>query len=364
MRTFVLHLLLLAALATAAAGCAGKTRLPEATPGTFPLTAESTNFESDTDAFPARAKTEHQLLREGDVIEIGLLEDEMVSGEYPIGPDGTISVPLIGDIACTNTLREDLEEEIEARLARYYEEPDARVSVAEYRPRHAYILGAVRAPGAVELSPNENLLTAVTKAGGMIERKNERNQSLGFPQMARILRQNRDIAFVNMLDVLNGRDMRANVAIFPDDIIFVPLEGTPTVSVLGEVGRPGLYGLGPGMDITQAIALAGGFTQNADITRVRIIRGWWEPEPQIYTLNYRDIRSGKYTAPLLLRDQDIIVAQTHYLVKYNWVVQQVSPTLTTLSLGAITSEVLTDGFYSDTESGSGGGDSGGSESTE
>ena len=316
------------------AACAGKTNIPDDPSVVFPHTLTAKDFNADDPTFPARATDQHTKLQPGDVLRVNVIGDDLVTGDFAIGPDGVVAVPLVGDVAAGGRQRVEVATEIREKLAPYYTEPQLTVSVASYTPRRAYVLGAVNAAGSQELAPDDTLLTVLSKAGGPSERRNEREQSLGFSQMARVIRGD-SMAFINLRKVLEGEDTRSNIAIYPNDVIYVPLEGTPTVAVLGEVTAPGLVGLAPGMDIIQAVALAGGMTREAEGTKIRVMRGWWTEEPQLYTLNYLDLRKTKdRVPPLVLQDQDIVYVETRGLAKWNYVLRAVSPTMAFLGPGA------------------------------
>ena len=59
----------------------------------------------------------------------------------------------------------------------------------------------------------------------------------------------------------------------PQVSIFVKEYGTVAVSVLGQVKTPGSYEIRDNFSLTQVIARAGGFTENADTSKVKIMRG-------------------------------------------------------------------------------------------
>lgn len=321
------RLLLLLAAALALSSCAGKTVIPDDPETIFPAARVATEFNQDDARFPAKPGTEHQVLGPGDTLKIEIIEDDVVTGDYTVGPDGMIVVPLVGDIPVNGKLRTEVSTEIVGKLGPYYTNPALTLSVASYAPRKAFVLGAVVAPGSQDLVPSDTLLSVLSKAGGPKERFNEREQSLGYPQLARVIRGDA-IAFVNLKKLLEGSDTRSNVAIYPGDLIFLPIEGTQTITVLGEVQSPGLIGLGPGMDIIQAVALAGGFTNTADNTRVRVMRGWWTESPQLFKLNYRELRTTKKRIPpLILQDQDIVFVETRGFAKQSYFLSSVTPTM-------------------------------------
>ena len=52
-----------------------------------------------------------------------------------------------------------------------------------------------------------------------------------------------------------------------------------SVSVLGQVVRPGIYALRPGATVLEALSAAGGLTENASVTEARLVRASGENQP-------------------------------------------------------------------------------------
>jgi polysaccharide export outer membrane protein len=313
-----------------ATGCNRVSPTIDIEPGSvpFPRNGDGLSLQRDPGVFPITNPRPHQVLQEGDVVHLSLWGEDIISGDYTIGPDGYITVPLIGDIPSTNTLRSELLVTVKERLEDYYDDPLVEVSVSEYTPRHAFLLGGVNTPGSIELSANESLLTALSKAGGIRERRNERGQSLGMPGSIRILREGVHMAVIDSTALLAGTDPLSNVAIVPGDVIYIPENDTQTVSVLGQVKVPGLVGLSPGMDVTEAVALSGGFTEDAVREQVRILRNWWSTEPQLIVYNYKKTEKNKGEGPVVLQDQDIVFVPTKTLAMFNYTLRQITPTFT------------------------------------
>lgn len=312
------------------AGCNVKFEKPPLPDGPWPRSYDDTQYDLDDSTFPLRATTEHQVLRPGDRVKIALWGDSTVSGEYEIGPDGMITVPLLGDIPVSNTLRLTVREQVAERAKRYFNEPSVEVSVAKYAPRFAYIFGALGQPGAKEIMPDETLLTLIARAGGILQRENERGQSLGIPRVARVVRNRTTLAQIDLRKVYDGSDLRGNIAIFPGDMVYISREDTPTVTVLGAVNNPGILGLGPGMDVSQAIGIAGGLTDDANRDDVRVIRRWWTSEPQIFQFRLYRLEDKGLAPPILLQDQDIVFVDNRSIAKWNYFLRQITPSFVVL----------------------------------
>lgn len=93
---------------------------------------------------------------------------EALEGDYVVGPDGMIALPLIGTIEAQGQDRTAIGAAIGERLkesASLLQAPSAVVEVAEWRP--VFVAGAVDRPGAYPFRPPLTVLQAVSLAGGM-----------------------------------------------------------------------------------------------------------------------------------------------------------------------------------------------------
>jgi len=87
---------------------------------------------------------------------------------YIVGPSGTVSVPLIGEVPAegltTAQLGRSIGERLKDRLG-MIEAPDTAVEIVQYRP--FYITGKVEKPGEYPYRPGLTALQAISLAGGM-----------------------------------------------------------------------------------------------------------------------------------------------------------------------------------------------------
>ena len=90
-----------------------------------------------------------------------------VSGEYWVGADGIVSVPMAGSVQAAGLTVTDLSaailSQLQARMGASGE-IDASVEIIEYRP--VYVMGEVQTPGAVAYLPGMNVIEAISLAGG------------------------------------------------------------------------------------------------------------------------------------------------------------------------------------------------------
>ena len=92
-----------------------------------------------------------------------------LSGEFVVGADGTVSLPIVGELKAQGLSTGDLAVEIGAALQTKVGlaiKPDASVQILKYRP--FYVLGAVQRPGHYDYQPGLTVLQAVSTAQGLI----------------------------------------------------------------------------------------------------------------------------------------------------------------------------------------------------
>jgi len=118
--------------------------------------------------------SESYRLGAGDKLRVNVYGEEDLSGEYLVGSEGGVSLPLIGEIAAGNMTLADLQEAIGDKLrAGYIKEPRVSVEITNYRP--FYIFGEVKEGGEFPYQAGMSVLNAIAMAGGYSYRANMRN---------------------------------------------------------------------------------------------------------------------------------------------------------------------------------------------
>jgi len=108
----------------------------------------------------------------GDRLRVIVYGEEDLSGEFEVGSQGTLNLPLVGEIRALGLPISDVEDLVEAELARgYLVSPNVSIEVLNYRP--FYILGEVNKPGSYPYVNGMTVLTAVALAGGFTYRADE-----------------------------------------------------------------------------------------------------------------------------------------------------------------------------------------------
>lgn len=104
----------------------------------------------------------------GDEIEVYVWGEERLQRVMRVLPDGTIAVPLVGQVMAQGQLPEQLENTISQRLAPQFRNqvPQVTVSVRAPSGMQFSVIGRVKSPGAFTPGRYVNILEAISLAGG------------------------------------------------------------------------------------------------------------------------------------------------------------------------------------------------------
>jgi protein involved in polysaccharide export with SLBB domain len=130
-------------------------------------------------------------------------EPDMSIKKIKVSTNGTISMPLLGQVTIKGLTVTELEKELTNRLLDgYLKKPNVTVSISEYRP--FYINGEVEKPGSYPYRKDLTIEKAVALAGGFTERASKGSISLVAEEQER-----------------NASSAALNNAVKPGDVITV-----------------------------------------------------------------------------------------------------------------------------------------------
>ncbi len=104
----------------------------------------------------------------GDILEVFIWNEETLSREVLVRPDGGISVPLAGHVHARGRNIADIEADISQALTRYLrDEPTVTVSLRQTSGYKIYVLGKVNRPGEYPITQPIDVMQALALAGGL-----------------------------------------------------------------------------------------------------------------------------------------------------------------------------------------------------
>ena len=162
------------------------------------------------------------VLYPGDEIEIATPTASELTRTQRIGPDGRISLPLVGQIMAADRTIAEVERDASDAFASQLRRPVVEITLKTAGPIRVWVAGEVRTPGVVEMNGDLDAYQAVIQAGDFLPTAKQGEVAL----------IRRGPGGVRMMRAVDLRPRRGEVvALRRGDIIFVPR------STLGEVAN-------------------------------------------------------------------------------------------------------------------------------
>jgi polysaccharide export outer membrane protein len=115
------------------------------------------------------ADADHYRLGVADRLRVTVFNEPTISGEFAVGGNGALSLPLIGDVPAAGKPVDEVASAIQAALANgYLRDPKVSAEVVSFRP--FFILGEVKAPGQYPYAIGLTAYNAIATAQGFSPR--------------------------------------------------------------------------------------------------------------------------------------------------------------------------------------------------
>lgn len=135
----------------------------------------------------------------GDKLRVTVFGAEDLSGEFSVGDNGAVSMPLIGDVKASGFTPQELASELQQKLAHgYLNDPRVAIQAMVYRP--FYIYGEVTKPGEYPYVSGMSVRNAIATGGGYSYRANE--------NYVVVTRQNKDYQATGASHIMAGDVIR------------------------------------------------------------------------------------------------------------------------------------------------------------
>ena len=242
----------------------------------------------------------------GDVLDVVVFGNDDLSRAAPVQTDGTVNLPLLGEVPVAGLTVAEAQRKLTSLLARdYLVKPQVEVRVREYQSQAVTVLGEVNSPGRKVLKGRTRLIDVLVESGGFTPRAS------GEVSLSRS-----DGTFAGGAATLTLRlggaldpVQRVNLEVLLRNGDIVTASPKAYVTVEGEVNRPGRYTIDEDLTVTGAVTLAGGFTRfGSNDLRVRRI----DPKSgkvQILEVDLKAVRKGKVPDLKLLANDVVTVSR-------------------------------------------------------
>ena len=244
-----------------------------------------------------------------DLVDIKVFEVPELNVERRVSEEGTVNLPLIGDVPVQGLTDVGLADRLKALLeSKYVQRASVAVQVREFRSKPISVIGAVRNPGNLAFSGRWTLMEAIAAAGGLTDQHGGE---------VHILRRAdnglTDQITINLDDLFLRADPDANVAIFANDVINIPQVVDVTVFCLGEVKSPGAltFQSTDRISLLTAIARAGGLTDRAS-KKITIKRRGRDGKDREIEVDYKRIVASRDPDPPLEGGDVVLVKESFF----------------------------------------------------
>jgi polysaccharide export outer membrane protein len=266
---------------------------------------KAASVKETVDTTKDEAKKLDYIIGPEDLLEISVFGLPEMNKTVRVSAEGTIALPLLRSVKAEGLTQKELEEKIATLLAeKYIQNPQVSIFIREHKSRKVAVLGAVEKPGFYELIGKRTILDIIALAGGINEKAGKELLLIRKASSNKV-----DLTYkINLEELFSKGNPALNKTLQEGDVINIPIDKIINVYVLGAVNNSGALAVKQSEHITvlQAIAKAGGFSERAAKTRVKIIRQLASGNKKTIKVNVKDIINGK-KEDILLQEGDVIV---------------------------------------------------------
>lgn len=259
----------------------GKVHAQDSKPGDAPSVSDPAA------QIAAMAKPEDYVIGPDDLLNVYILDVPELSRDYRVSAAGTIAIPVLANpLDATGLTLAQFSDLLsrELKAQGLVTDPHITMAVNQSRLHSVAIVGAIRRPQVYPVLTRTTLLDVLSQAEGLADDAGNtvivQRGDIGIRALRRgpapaggQVDPQAETLNLDLKQLLEGRDPKLNVAIFPGDRITIPRAGV--VYVVGAVNKPGGFPMkasSHGMTVLQAIALAENPRNTAKRDQTVIIR--------------------------------------------------------------------------------------------
>jgi len=235
--------------------------------------------------------------------------DDNISRELIVQPDGTITLPLLGEVRATGRTVQGLRDELEEQFKKYFRVPSITVTPIAVSTKLEDLLNTVDSRSGI--LGGLQIQVTVTPAG-----------DIQLPGIGNVYTQG-----LTLMEAKQEIDARYDNAVPGVAVTLVLVERAQRfIYVLGEVGQAGRFELEAPTSAIQAIALAGGWTPGSNLRQVVVFRRGPDWRLMATMLDLRGALYARRPVPaddIWLNDSDIILVPKTPIEQADDLIEQV-----------------------------------------
>jgi polysaccharide export outer membrane protein len=210
----------------------------------------------------------------GDVLRVDVAGRTDLTGTFTVTPEGNLVVPIVGTVQVLGRTPVEIQTDLTRRVSLFDRAgPQVTVTVAEFKSRKFYVLGAVLLPGNYAFTELPTVWDAISKAGGPLDDADLSKVEVVPGEVS----SGRSSTVVDVAAAIRSGRLAGLQRLRPGDTVRVPRllagqGGGSSVLLFGAVARPGPLPYEQAPDLATALSRSGGPTVDAKLSRVSIIR--------------------------------------------------------------------------------------------
>jgi len=153
----------------------------------------------------------------GDRIHVGVWGEKNLQTDLTLGPDGHVSLPLVGDVELAGMTLDEARVGLAQRYRATYVDPVVSVSLREVRSHAIHVIGEVVRPGTVTFVQGATAMGAILASGG----PRPATADLAAVRVVRQRLGGAPEAYVLDVEALLAGE-RADMWLEPGDLVYVP----------------------------------------------------------------------------------------------------------------------------------------------
>jgi polysaccharide export outer membrane protein len=245
------------------------------------------------------------LIGPGDVLNIDVWKQPDITREVTVNYKGEIKLPPIKKMSAIGLSIPLLEERIGEALSKYLIEPVVFVTIKEYNSHRVIALGETTT-GMYSLKRKTTLVEFLGQTGGPTENADTSHLKL--------IKKDGRIFTYDLNELIKDPQKSQEIVVTGGDAVYVPPLELNKIFVLGEVKSPKSVIIKGKLNVVDAIAEAGGYTNDAVTSSVMIIRGELGSQKGIRINLKRILKEGDIGQNIELMPGDIVYVPKTFIV--------------------------------------------------
>ncbi len=243
------------------------------------------------------------VIKAGMTLNIVVKNDKELSAIVRVNDNGTIDYPLYSDASVIDKTTTELQDILTYKLAKVVESPLVLVGILTETPITVMVLGQVKKPGLVTVSPKASLQEVLLLAAGTTDQADM--------QQVKLVHRNQgdeNASYYDLQKFMSSGDLSLLPALTDGDrIIILSSKKSKYVKILGAVNKPGFYPITEAASVFDMLYLAGGPNPEANMSKVRIISAPGGQKADFVLNMQKFIDDGKTENLPLVSEGDMVI---------------------------------------------------------